>query len=247
MEKVWFVPDVHRPFHDVRAWALMMKAMRAFKPDTICLIGDFGDFYAISSHIRSPKRRNMLKEEFADCNEGLDELDAIGAGRKIYVMGNHEDRMERYMREKAPELDGLVTIEEQCKLAKRNWEVVKYRDHTRIGKLYVTHDVGSSGKNAIWAALSTYERSIVTGHTHRLGYVVEGNAAGVCKVSTAFGWLGDVKQMDYMSKAKAMKEWALGFGYGYHDPKTGFVYLTPVPIVEYTCSVEGTVYSQARR
>ena len=34
---------------------------------------------------------------------------------------------------------------------------------------------------------------------------------------------------------------ALGFGIGYHDPTTDLVYLVPVPIVKYTCMINGHV------
>lgn len=246
-EKLWFIPDVHRPYHDQRAWRLMLKAAQAFKPDTIVVIGDFGDFYAVSDHIRDPLRKALFDWELADANKGLDELDALGATRKIFCKGNHEWRLARYLRTRAPALDGQITVEEKYHLATRNWELVEYMDHTTIGKLHVTHDVGVSGKNSVYRAASVFEHSVVTGHTHRLAYVVEGNALGVNKVSASFGWLGDVHQMDYMSKAKAMKEWSLGFGYGWLETRTGFVYLVPVPIVEYTAMVDGVLYSEPKR
>lgn len=244
LERLWFVPDVHRPYHDERAWRLMMQAARGFKPHVLTVIGDFGDWYATSDHIRDPKRKAMLPYEIEDANVGLDELDSLSARRKIFCMGNHENRLLRYMRTRAPAVDGLLTVAGQYKLVERGWEVVEYMQHTSIGKLYVTHDVGASGKNALWKSMEVFEHSCVTGHTHRLGYLVEGNILGQTKVAASFGWLGDVQQMDYTSRAKAMKEWTLGFGYGFHDTVSGFVYVIPVPIVDYTCNVAGVVYSE---
>ena len=246
MEKLWFVPDVHRPYHDQRAWNLMMQAARAFGPDVLTLMGDFGDFYAVSDHIRDPKRKTLLDWELKDANVGLDELDALKARRKIFVNGNHEKRMTKYLRTRAPALDGIVTVEEKYRLKERGYEVVEYMQHASIGKLYVTHDVGASGKNALWKSMEVFEHSVVTAHTHRLGYLVEGNILGVTKVATSFGWLGDVMQMDYTSRAKAMKEWTLGFGYGWHHIPTGYCYIVPVPIVNYTCMVDGVQYREAR-
>ena len=43
--------------------------------------------------------------------------------------------------------------------------------------------------------------------------------------------VGDVRQVDYMFRVKANRDWALGFGVGYVRDN-GFVYLQPVPIVE---------------
>jgi len=74
-------------------------------------------------------------------------------------------------------------------------------------------------------------------------YVVEGTALGnEPKVAASFGWLGDVERIDYMHRAKARAGWALGFGFGTYQPKTGFMYLTPVPILpDYSCCIHGQV------
>lgn len=250
LEKLLFVGDVHVPFHDKRAWDLMLYAARRFRPDVI-VAQEIEDFYAVSAHSKDPGRLASFDDEVAQVNEAFDELDDLGAGnRKVYVAGNHFDRLERYLRDKAPVLHSVTDPVAMYHLDRvgpkgqqpRGWEYVPYRRHTNVGKVHITHDVGAAGRNAIWKALDVFGHSVVTGHTHRLSYVVESNALGEPRVSASFGWLGDVDQIDYMNLAKAKKEWALGFGIGYHDPKTGLVYLEPVPIVDYTAKVEGKVY-----
>jgi hypothetical protein len=101
--------------------------------------------------------------------------------------------------------------------------------------------------NRDWAlgfgdALSSYQDNIVINHLHRISYMVEGNAKGVPHVAACFGWLGDVRQVDYMFRVKANRDWALGFGVGYVRDN-GFVYLQPVPIVENSCCVEGKLFT----
>ncbi len=240
---ILFVPDAHIPYHHAAAWALMLKAAADLKPQIICVIGDLADFFGVSDHLKDPRRARQLEGEVAQANDALDQLDALGATRKIFIEGNHEDRLKRYLEAKAPELFGFVDVPGLFRLGKRGWEHVGYHDYTKIGKLFVTHDVGAAGKYAIYQTLATYEHSIVTGHTHRLAYIVEGNAVGEYKVAAQFGWLGDVDQVDYLHRAKAKKDWALGFGVGYLDPRTGYVYLTPVPIVNGTCVVNGKLYT----
>jgi hypothetical protein len=127
-------------------------------------------------------------------------------------------------------------------LRAREWAYVPYKRHTKLGKLHITHDVGSAGRYSTYRALDMYQHSVVTGHAHRLSYVVEGNAVGEYKLSAQFGWLGDVNKVDYMNMASARKNWALGFGVGWLDTDTGIVYLTPVPIVRGTCCVNGVLY-----
>lgn len=242
LEPILFVPDLHAPFHDRKAWALMMQVARDLRPKHISVIGDFVDFYAVSSHSKDPKRATMLEDELQVAGDLLDQLDALGAKNKIFIAGNHCDRMERYLRDKAPELFGIVNVPELLDLPKRGWSFTGYRKHTKLGKIHLTHDVGAAGRNAVFKCLDTYQHSVVTGHTHRLAYVVEGNAIGEHKVSAQFGWLGDASYIDYMQSAQVLKSWALGFGYGYLEPKSGYVYLSPVPLVDYSCVVNGQFY-----
>lgn len=215
--------------------------MKDFKPDCVVILGDYADFYAVSSHSKDPKRAFQLEAELEDVKVGLKELESLGASEYIYIAGNHEDRLQRYMQDKAPELNHLISIPKVLGLSSR-WEYVPYRSDIRIGKVYATHDVGSAGRNAIFRCLDSYQHSNVTGHTHRLAYVVEGNAAGETKISAQFGWLGDTNEADYMHRMRARKDWALGFGLGYLDENTKAVYLVPVPIVNYSCVVEGKLY-----
>jgi len=243
LEPLVIVPDVHRPYHDRRAWNIFLRAAKALKPKHLVIIGDFADFYSVSAHSKDPRRAGKLDEELADVNVGLDELDALGAKNKIFVEGNHEDRLRRYIEDKAPELIANVSVPELFNLKERGWKYVPYKYDTAIGHINFTHDVGVAGRNAVFRCLDTYHKSVVTGHTHRLGYIVEGNAAGEQKISAQFGWLGDAEQVDYMHRVNVKKNWALGFGVGYVEPRSGLVYLTPVPIVNYTCVVNGELYA----
>jgi hypothetical protein len=241
-EPVLIVPDVHRPFHNKKAWGLMLKVARQLRPKHIVTIGDFADCYAVSDHDKSPRRANRFEEEVADAEDGLDELDALGATNKLYIAGNHEDRLTRYLM-KHQALWGVVSIPKLFRLQERGWKYTPYKHHTRIGKVFFTHDVGVASRNAIFRSLDLYQHSVVTGHTHRFASVVEGTALGkACKGAWSFGWLGNVEAVEYMCLAKARASWALGFGIGQHDPDTGYMYMTPIPILpDYSCCVNGKV------
>lgn len=243
LEAVLIVPDAHHPFVDKRAWALMLKVAHDLKPKHITIIGDFMDMFSVSSHSKDPKRALQLQSEVTESLKALDQLDALKAAHKSFIGGNHEDRLDRYMRDKAPEVFDFVNVPELLELKARGWKYTPYKQDTKLGKLWLTHDVGTAGRYAAYKALDTYQHSVVTGHTHRLSYVVEGNATGEVKLSAQFGWLGDAKQVDYMSRVNVLKNWALGFGAGYLNPATGLVYLTPVPIFGgYTCCFNGRLY-----
>lgn len=243
LEPILIIPDTHVPYHDEKAFELMLKVGRYLNPKHIVIQGDFADFYAVSSHDKDPNRKNNLEYEVDEVNKALNKIDALGAKEKIYVSGNHENRLERYLMQKAPELFNVFRIQDLFNLKDRGWIYVPYKQDYQLGKLYITHDVGASGSNAVNKALSTYQGNITTGHTHRIHYQVEGCAKGKAHVGASFGWLGDAKQADYMHRVKAARDWALGFGVGYLDTTTNIVYITPIPIINYTCVVEGKQFS----
>jgi predicted phosphodiesterase len=243
LEKILFIPDCHVPYHDKDAFNLMLKAGKAFKPDHAIILGDFADFYGVSSHSKDPNRALKLKEEIESTKEALDLIVNLGAKNNVFVSGNHEDRLERYLRDKAPELFNFISIPKILELKEKGFKYTPYKQAYKIGKLNVTHDTGVAGRFAHYKALDTFQHNIIIGHTHRIGYAVEGDAQGQRHLGAMFGWLGDVNEIDYMHQVKARKEWSLGFGIGYLDTKTGVVYLNPVPIINGTVLIEGKVIS----
>lgn len=251
LEPMLIVSDAHRPYHDKAAWRLMLQAAKALKPKHLVIIGDFCDFYSVSDHQKDPARVNKLEAEVKDVRKGLDELDALGATNKIYIAGNHEDRLTRYLQSKAPELFGMISIPAVLGLDQRGWKYTPYKSATKVGKMWFTHDVGVAGRNSSFKAMDKFQHSVVTGHAHRMQYIVEGNAIGECKLSAQFGWLGDASKVDYMQRINVNTDWALGFGVASVNPTSGIVYVTPVPVVpvgsRYTCVVNGRLFEERKR
>ncbi len=239
LEKILFIPDTHVPYHDKDAFNLMLKAGKAFKPNHVIILGDFADFYGVSSHSKDPNRALKLKEEIEATKEALNQVIALGAKNNVFVSGNHEDRLERYLRDKAPELFNFISIPKILELKEKGFKYTPYKQAYKIGKLNVTHDTGVAGRYAHYKALDTFQHNIIIGHTHRIGYCIEGDAQGQRHLGAQLGWLGDVNEIDYMHQVKARKEWSLGFGTGHMDTKTGVVYVTPIPIINGTCLIEG--------
>ncbi len=240
MKRILLVPDAHHPYHDRRAWATMLAAGRAFKPDWIVILGDFGDFYCISDHRRDPRRNALLRREVQGILRGLDDLDALGARRKDYILGNHEDRLERYLIDRAPELFDVVNVPDLLELGRRGWNVIPYRDHLQVGKAYFTHDVGSAGRRAHEGAADAYQANAGIGHTHRAAITYVGNQRGSAHFGAMFGWLGDARKAEYLHRAKRARDWCHAFGLAYLEPQ-GRIHVQLVPIIAGTALVEGQV------
>ena len=242
LKKVLFLTDTHSPYHSKEAYNLIEKVVREVQFDEVVVGGDFPDFYSISAHSKNPSRAGKFEEEVVVTNALLRRVESWGFAKKHYVRGKHEDGFFFFKQKTAYEMNGIVSCDGLLQLTKHKWSITPYKDHTMIGRLYVTHDVGKAGPTAVKDALNSYQDNIIINHLHRISYMVEGNAKGVPHVAACFGWLGDVRQVDYMFRVKANRDWALGFGVGYVRDN-GFVYLQPVPIVEGSCCVEGKLFT----
>lgn len=89
LEPALFVPDCHVPYHNPQAWSLMLRAATDLRPKHLITLGDFADFYTVSTHSKDPRRALNLKAEVETVNEKLDELDDLGAEDKRFLGGNH--------------------------------------------------------------------------------------------------------------------------------------------------------------
>ena len=54
LKRIFFMPDVHVPHHSVRAFQVAVNACKRFDPDILVVLGDFADFYSVSSHDKDP-------------------------------------------------------------------------------------------------------------------------------------------------------------------------------------------------
>lgn len=238
VQKIVFVTDAHVPYQDTVAMKLLHKAIRKLRPDILCVLGDFADFYSVSAHDKSPDRRICLAEEVRAVRRELSRFEKLKIKRKIFISGNHENRLERYIASKAPELFGFVSIPDLFELEANGWEYVPYKKHVMLGKLAVSHDYGSAGQTAHRTAAQKIGAPVVIGHTHRAGTVTRRGIDGSLLMSGMFGWLGDVSQIDYAHTAQVGTDWVTGFGVGYLL-NCGTVVLNSVPIVGNRCIVEG--------
>src|SRR4051812_17332659 len=126
LEKTLILPDQHFPYNDKRYWKLVLKVARAWKPDRIVTMGDFGDFFASNRHPKDPNRTRDLGVEIDACKVARAQLDSLGAAEKIFIEGNHEDNLSRYLIEKAPELFNMVKVEKLLELREHGWRYVPY-------------------------------------------------------------------------------------------------------------------------
>lgn len=160
--------DIHIPFQDDRAVSAFIKYCKEKQPEAVVLNGDVLDMFMLSRFTKG-EGRNPL-EEMTMCQGFLDSLrKAVPNSEIYYVIGNHENRLEKYVLTKAPELASLI---------EDVFTIIKISDYKVRGCASVTFNdnfvckhgtlLGNkSGLSAIKEMENAY-MSGATGHTHRL-------------------------------------------------------------------------------
>lgn len=133
--------DVHIPYQDNEAIEAAITWGKEKKINTLILAGDIMDFYGLSTFVKDPRLRSLEYE--IDCGyEFMAYLRAELPKVTIYYLpGNHEYRLERYLRIKAPELLGLTDFRLNDILHFSDFDVHYLRHYQliRAGKLFIGH------------------------------------------------------------------------------------------------------------
>jgi len=225
----------------------MIKVARDIKIDELVILGDYGDIYSLHQHGgKDPTLVNTLTQEIEEINKHLDEIDInFPTAKKIYIEGNHEYRLERYILNKCPEFFGVTEYKLLTKMDRRyNWTFIPYgpnQRHNILGsKLIARHEpLGNNAKNTASKALC----SLVYGHIHRIEESHLVGLTGENHVCFSVGWLGDKTMDKVYGYVKGHHQWQLGFGIVYADEKTGNFYHHKIHIQDdYTCIFNGKIY-----
>ena len=250
-QRVLLFPDLHVPYHDERAFACVLSVIRGWRPDTLVVLGDFADFYRVSSFNLDPRRKLSFRDEIAGCRAARRRLDAAAAAAgcrdKRFLQGNHEVRLDTYLSKRAPELVELLDEEGVdwqglLQLDQTGWVVTPYKRSIQLGKLRVSHDVGRAGVYSARQSQLDMGCSVAFGHTHRLQAHYQGTIDGPRHVGITCGWLGDPEFIDYRHRDSVQRDSIHGFA-TVHLLTDGEFWVTPVPIIGGRCVVDGKVYS----
>lgn len=129
--------DLHIPYHDTFAIKTMFRFVRDRRISHVLLNGDVADFYAVSRWETDPLKRNFGRELEAIRNFLHVCRKTFPNAKLIYKHGNHEERLERFMRAKAPELLGVpdFTLGRLLRLRDMSIHGVMDKRPIRLGRL----------------------------------------------------------------------------------------------------------------
>lgn len=245
----WIIfSDAHIPFHDRKAYGLVEKVCTRLKPYGVASIGDFADMLAVSTHPKAPQEsRWQLEDEMTEVRERRAFIDSLNCERRAICLGNHETRGQRVAMDRIASLYKTLDPDHIIEFSKHGWEVYRYQEHVKIGKIHLVHDVGHCGVNAVLMNARAFQASVMTGHTHAAECRYFGNVLGENHVSMSIGWLGDRKAAKYMPQAKKLANWQHAFGVMYVERATQNTHAFVVPIVDGRCVVGGELFEADHR
>ena len=177
--KTWVVlNDLQIPFQDKPVLALVLRFIKDLRPHGVILNGDVVDNYSISNFNKDPLKRADLQREVDEAGALMMQLTGH---ERIWLGGNHEDRLRRYLWDH-PEIAGLeaLTFEALFNVKKYGFTFYPYGKQWMLGKLMVTHGFMVRSHSGV-SAKAHFERlgtSVLIGHTHRLGIYYKTNVRG---------------------------------------------------------------------
>jgi len=156
------------------------KLARDLKPDTIVCMGDFSSLDSLSSYDKGKKsfEGRRYKKDIDHAHDALEKFNKGLNGRrsrKVMLLGNHEDRIDRIIDE-TPELDGTISTKD-LKFKEFGWEVIAYQEPVAIDGIHYCHNYPTgimgkpiSGDNIARSLLLKNKVSSTVGHCHLFDY-----------------------------------------------------------------------------
>ncbi len=203
--RVLYLTDVHIPYHNIEALSAAIQFGHDKRIDTIFIGGDFLDFYSLSTFERDPRQRGFADE----LEMGREVLGILCRefpdAAMFYQLGNHEERFERYMRVKAPELLSVdeFRIDRLLNFDKLGIVLIDGKRVAKAGKLNIVHghEFGRGGaSSSVNPARGLYNRSktsTICGHHHQTSEHTERDLNGDIVTTWSCGCLCELSP-EYM-------------------------------------------------
>ena len=194
-KRIGVICDLHIPYHNIEATSVAIAHFKKEKPDAILLNGDALDFYGLSRYCRDPKQRSFAQELEA-WKQMFDVLQRELDCKIYYKLGNHEERYEQFLFQKAGELVGVDEFEISSLLSSRaqGIEIIKDKQIIKAGGLNIAHghEFGGSVFSPVNIARGLFLRaktSAMQGHNHQTSEHTESDMNGKITTTWSVGCL----------------------------------------------------------
>lgn len=223
-KKVLYLPDQHIPYHDIRANTIAIDRGVKDGVDTVIMTGDVLDLHKVSKYQPDPRKRDIM-QEFEAAKDYLESLrEAFPYAKLLWLKGNHCQRLEKFLLEKAYELwkDPYYHLEERLELNKYRIEIFSDKQIIKAGNLNVTHGhyIINSPWGSVNPAKTVYDKTgkdYLIGHVHKHFEFKKIDADGRLTRCYTMGCLSEIRP-DYNP---IVSNYMHGFAIQEIDPNTG--------------------------
>lgn len=196
--RVLILSDIHIPYHSVNALTVALEWAEQRKPDTILLNGDTLDAHQLSRFVRDPGKRSF-SQELEAFGRFIEVLRNNFEAKIIFKTGNHEERYEHFLMQKAQELHGIEEFKLENIIRSRAADV-DYVGEKRIikaGELNIIHghEFGTGFFSHVNVARGLFLRgkvSAIQGHNHQTSSHTETNMNGHVTTTWSTGCLSEL-------------------------------------------------------
>jgi hypothetical protein len=232
--------DFQFPFEDGDVFASFLTFLAAERPDRIVLTGDILDLTAASAFDRDPRLGMSIQDELQHSHNRLAEIRAaVGKNAKIiFIYGNHEARMSKWLARKAPELVGITDVNgvemlslaallrlDQLGIEPAVYEGTAFAGPENLRSYYQiapdliathgTYSKATGGGASIMPIVDAAGISVVGGHDHSQGLAFKtvGGFAGVDErrlAAISTGMMCRRTELGYLAQHQVSR-WAAGF------------------------------------
>ena len=216
--KTLLLSDIHLPYHDVEALECALD--HGHDADNVILNGDTVDFYATSRWDTDPNHRDLAGELQAARQFLMHLRERFPVANIYFKIGNHEERWEKFLWRKAPELCGVpdFKMEKLLRFEDLDIQEIGGRQLTKAGGLWVLHghEFFNTFDPVNFARTLQVKTGVCTiaGHKHKSSQHSVKSMDGDTIACWSVGCLCDLEP-DYMP----VNQWNLGFAEITHKGK----------------------------
>jgi predicted phosphodiesterase len=178
MKLTILVPDIQHPYEDKLVMSKLIKVISDMQPDAIVQIGDGIDFPQMSKWTRGQKGEyaDTLQQHIDGFKGLLTQIrEAAPKARITWLEGNHDLRIQEYIRSQGPALGTLRALETGNLFGLKELAIEYLKGPLHIAtNTYAVHGHESGGYAATPSAwdlkfIKRYgsDKSLVFGHTHQ--------------------------------------------------------------------------------
>jgi predicted phosphodiesterase len=212
--KLLLLADIHLPYHSITAVTAAIEEAKKEKVDGVLINGDLLDFYQLSRYEKDPRKRSFA-HELEDGRKFFSILQKELKCKIYFKLGNHEERYEKYLRIKAPELLDVseFKLEHLLQADKYNVTVIQDKRIIKMNKLNAIHghEFAGGAFSPVNIARGLYMRgkvSAIQGHNHQTSEHTEPNMDGDVTTTWSLGCLCELNP-GYMP----LNKWNHGFAF----------------------------------